>query len=155
MAKLYLKWTLLVWANAIIGLLFGLAWTGDDVAHNVGVVLGVCAFIPLYALIDAYAIKTGNANLQKSLLIGVVIRACLQVVMVVDIVAGLMASVIVENVFGLQTVARVEFGTDVQTTGFWHGFLMTIITGGVLSGVVAVLVFFVMLLMGFYQKDKP
>lgn len=145
MANLYLKWTALVWLNALLGLMLG--GSGINMAHNMGIFLGVCAFIPLYALLDNYAIKMGNVNLQKSLLIGVMLRACLQMIMVVDLVAGMLASVIVGQVFGFDAYDDVLGGS-----GFWYGFLMTITTGAILSGVVGVLTMGIMLFVRFMDK---
>lgn len=140
MAKLYLKWTVLVWANAIIGLRF--ADIGQDWAYGVGVVLGVCVFIPIYVLIDNDAIKNNDLALQKSLLIGVIIRAITQCVLVVDIAAGFIGGTLVESLFGIVW----------HMGGFWVGFLMTVATGGVLSVFVGVLVFFIMLIRGVLGK---
>lgn len=146
MAKLYLKWTVLVWANAIIGLILG--GSIEDMTHNIGIFLGVCVFIPLYVLLDNHAIKTGNTRLQKSLLIGVIIRACTQVIVVVDMMVGLMASMIVERWFGLETIR----GYDIQ--GFWHGFLLTVVTGVILSGVAGVLTMESLLFMNVMDKGS-
>lgn len=150
MANLYLKWTALVWLNALLGLILG--GGGINMAHNMGIFLGVCAFIPLYALLDNYAIKTGNVNLQKSLLIGVMIRACLQMIMVVDLVAGMLASAIVGQVFGFDVVGLESYDNILSENGFWYGFLMTIATGAILSGVVGVLTMGIMLVMRFVDK---
>lgn len=143
MVNLYLKWTVLVWLNAIVGLILGMADRG--VAHNVGVCLGVCVFIPIYVLLEDYAIKTGNLKLQKSLLIGVIIRACLQLIVVVDMGAGILAHTIVNALFG--------FGID--SRGFLSGFLLTVTTGAILSGVVGFLMMFVMLALDFFGKPTP
>lgn len=150
MAKLYLKWTVLVWLNAIVGLILG--GSGVNVAHDIGIFLGVCVFIPLYALLDNYALKTGNVNLQQSLLIGVILRACLQMIVVVDLVAGILASAIVGWVFGLDVVGLEAYDNVLSESGFWYGFLMTITTGAILSGVVGVLTMGVMLLVRFLGK---
>lgn len=150
MANLYLKWTALVWLNALLGLILG--GGGINMAHNMGIFLGVCAFIPLYALLDNYAIKTGNVNLQKSLLIGVMIRACLQMIMVVDLVAGILASAIVGQVFGFDAVGFEAYDDVLGGSEFWYIFLMTITTGAILSGVVGVLTMGTMLFMRFVDK---
>lgn len=143
MVNLYLKWTALVWLNAIVGLILGMADRGT--AHNVGVCLGICVFIPIYALLENYAIKTGNLKLQKSLFIGVMIRACLQLIVVVDMGAGIMAHGIVNALFG--------FGID--SRGFLSGFLLTVTTGAILSGVAGFLMMFVMLALDFFGKPTP
>lgn len=140
MVNLYLKWTALVWLNAIVGLILGMADRGT--AHNVGVCLGICVFIPIYALLENYAIKTGNLKLQKSLLIGVTIRACLQLIVVVDMGAGILAHTIVNALFG--------FGID--SRGFLSGFLLTITTGAILSLVAGVLVTLTMLFLQIFEK---
>lgn len=140
MIELWFKWTVLVWANAIVGLRF--ADIGQDWAYSVGVVLGVCVFIPIYVLIDNDAIKNNDLALQKSLLIGVIIRAITQCILVVDIVAGLIGGGIVQSLFGLLW----------HDGGFWVGFLMTVATGSVLSVFVGVLVFLIMLIRGVLGK---
>lgn len=149
MAKLYLKWTALVWVNAIVGLFLGSSMT--SVAHNVGMVLGVCLFIPIYVWLDNYAIKTGNCKLQKSLFIGALFRAGTQFVVMVDLIAGMMASMIVEKGFGFEATGIIGYNPMFEGR-FWYGFLMTVTTGVILSGVVGVLTMGIMLLVRFLDK---
>lgn len=116
---LWLKWTFLVCINAVVGLIF--AEPDDNWAYNFGIFFGIACFIPIYVLVDNYAITTDNKHLQKSLFIGVIIRAISQCFLVVDLIAGIMA----HQILG--------FGVGVKspeiTVGFFQGFLLTILTG--------------------------
>lgn len=133
---LWIKWTALVWANAIVGLVF--ANLGSDWSYNFGMILWVCVFIPIYVMIDTHAIKTNNSTLQQSLLIGVIIRALTQSIVVVDMYAGMVAMSMINTSAG----------------GLFVGFALTVITGGVLSTFVAVLTGFLMLLISMFKNKK-
>lgn len=145
---LWLKWTALVWLNAIIGLFF--SGFGTDWAYNIGIILGVCVFIPIYALIDRHAIQTDNKTLQKSLLISVLLRVCMQLIMVVDLFVGIIAQGIAKSLLGSD--AEYDYMDGWHLVGFWDGFLTTVLMGGMLSVLVFVLGLFVMLMIGFFSK---
>lgn len=145
---LWLKWTALVWLNAIIGLFF--SGFGTDWAYNIGIILGVCVFIPIYALIDRHAIQTDNKTLQKSLLISVLLRACMQLIIVVDLFVGIIAQGIAKSLLGSD--AKYDYMDGWHLVGFWDGFLTTVLMGGMLSVLVFVLGLFVMLMIGFFSK---
>lgn len=146
---LWLKWTALVWLNAIIGLFF--SGFGTDWAYNIGIILGVCVFIPIYALIDRHAIQTDNKTLQKSLLISVLLRACMQLIIVVDLFVGIIAQGIAKSL--LSSDAEYDYMDGWHLVGFWDGFLTTVLMGGILSVLVFVLGLFVML--GVEMLEKP
>lgn len=133
---LWIKWMALVWVNAIVGLVF--ANLGSDWSYNLGVILGVCVFIPIYVMIDNHAIKTNNSTLQKSLLTSVIIRALTQSIVVVDMYAGMVAMSMINSSVG----------------GLFVGFTLTVITGGILSGLVAILTGILMFIMTAFKRKN-
>ncbi|WP_157073890.1 hypothetical protein [Moraxella oblonga] len=112
---------------------------GNDWSYDLGVILGICIFIPIYVMIDNHAIKSNNHILQKSLLNGVIIRAMTQSIGIVDIWAGLVATSMV--------------GT-IGEGGLFVGFALTVITGIILSGVVAILTGLLVLIMTAVKHKK-
>lgn len=128
MKKLWQKWTLLVWANALIGLWFSGALSFRSPDFTLGLALGVCVFIPCYVWLDNWAIKTGNHRLHKSLWISVIVRACLQLIIIIDMYAGMMAINIGDYL-----------PNAVMDIKFFEGFILTVLTGAILSAFVAVL----------------
>lgn len=123
---LWLKWTLLVWMNAIFGLV--MTWDNmrqDGLPYWLGVGVGVCGFIPLYALAERRLRRRGVHGIGTALTIGVIIRALLQVAVIVDALAGVVGVSVAENVVG---AAPSGFGDEF---GFY--FVATVVTGALLS----------------------
>lgn len=140
---LWLKWTLLVWMNAIVGLV--VTWDNmrqDGVPYWLGVGLGVCVFIPLYALVERSLRRRGVRGIGKALTIGAIIRALLQIAVVVDVLAGMVGISVAENVVGAALGALGE-GDAGQKFGIY--FVTTVVTGALLSVVAWVLTALVLL----------
>lgn len=145
---LWLKWILLVWMNAIIGLV--ITWDNmrqEGMSCWLGIGLGVCAFIPLYALAELILRQRGVRGISKAMTIGVIIRALLQFVMMFDILAGMVGVSVAENVVG--TVPS-DFS---HALGFY--FVATVVTGGLLSVIAWLLTGLILLFIRFYAKKTP
>ncbi|UYZ67927.1 hypothetical protein LP122_09115 [Moraxella bovis] len=150
MTELWSKWTALVWLNAILGLFLGgflevRLWT-----YNIGIFFGIWVFVPIYVFLDKYALDYQYKRLRKYLWISVVIRAFMQLIMVVDLFAGAIAYELVGGVMGF-SVSSPE-----QNIGFFGAFFLTVVTGGILSFVGAILTAVIMAIMifGDYLKNN-
>ena len=144
---LWLKWTLLVWMNAIVGLV--VTWDNmrqDGMPYWLGVGLGVCVFIPPYALAERSLRRRGVRGIGKALTIGVIIRALLQIAVVVDVLAGMVGISVAENVVGAAP------GDAGQEFGFY--FVTTVVTGALLSMVAWVLKGLVLLGMRLVERKR-
>lgn len=141
--RLWLKWTALVWLNALIGIWFSGSFNYQVPLFTLGVVLGICAFIPCYVMAELWAIKQDNLHLQKSLWISVIVRAVSQVVIIVDMMAGMVAIEMAEWIFP----------KVVLDFKFFEGFIFTIITGGLLSILVFVMTTVIMLILKSLSKS--
>lgn len=150
MKNLWLKWAILVWLNTIVGWYFGADNQWGNIPYIVGIAMGVCLFIPLYVTIEKNAERKNQPHLKKAITIGVIIRALLQGVVVVDMWSGLLAGII------LNTVSEGLFSTPVMGTdaGFFSGFFMTVMTGLILSGVVAVLTVIIMGVLSVFDNQS-
>ncbi|WP_115341125.1 hypothetical protein [Moraxella caprae] len=149
MTELWSKWTALVWLNAILGLFLGGFLEVKSWTYNIGIFFGIWVFVPIYVFLDKYALDYQYERLRKSLLIGVVIRAFMQLIIVVDLFAGAMAYELVGGVMGF-SVSSPE-----QNIGFFGAFFLTVVTGGILSFVGVILTAVIMAIMKFgdYLND--
>lgn len=147
---LWLKWTALVWLNAIFGLAVNDLFAGfSDLSYCAGIFLGIWVFVPIYVFLDKYALDYQYEQFRKSLWIGAIIRALTQFMMIVDIFAGGIAFELVGGIMGFNESTR---PADI---GFFGAFFLTVVTGGLLSVVVAILTAVIMAMMTFgnYLKN--
>lgn len=154
MKNRWLKWTMLVLGNAIVGLFFSLTGELDKIPYVLGVVAGISIFIPYYVGIEKYARQHNYSLFVKSLTIAIVLRIVTQLFPIVDMLAGAMAMEWLDNLnlftFPLDYSSGEITGNnsrlvDGDNLGFFGGFLLTFITGSLLSMVVAFLTGLVML----------
>ncbi|WP_143823493.1 hypothetical protein [Moraxella equi] len=106
--------------------------------------------MPIYVFLDKYALDYQYERFRKFLWISVVIRVFMQLIMVVDIFAGGMAFVLVGGIMGF------DVSTHPADIGFFGAFFLTVVTGGVLSFVGAILTVVLMTIMTFgdYLKNN-
>lgn len=150
MTELWSKWTALVWLNAILGLFLGGFLEVKSWTYNIGIFFGIWVFVPIYVFLDKYALDYQYERFRKALWISVVIRAFMQLIMVVDMAAGVIAYELVGGVMGF------EWGSQRRDMGFFGAFFLTVVTGGVLSFVGAILTAVIMAMMTFgdYLKNN-
>lgn len=148
---LWLKWTALVWLNAIFGLAINGLFAGfSDLSYCTGIFFGIWVFVPIYVFLDKYALDHQYERFRKALWIGAMIRALTQLIVIVDIFAGGMAFVLVGGIMGF------DVSTHPADIGFFGAFFLTVVTGGVLSFVGAILTVVLMTIMTFgdYLKNN-
>ncbi|STZ63598.1 Uncharacterised protein [Moraxella lacunata] len=133
MTELWSKWMALVWLNAILGLFLGGFLEVKSWTYNIGIFFGIWVFVPIYVFLDKYALDHQYERFRKALWIGVIIRVLMQLIMVADMVAGVIAYELVGGIMGFNERTR---PADI---GFFGAFFLTVVTGGVLSVVVAIL----------------
>lgn len=88
MKNRWLKWTMLVLGNAIVGLFFSLTGELDKIPYVLGVVAGISIFIPCYVGIEKYARQHNYLLFVKSLTIAIVLRIVTQLFPILDMLAG-------------------------------------------------------------------
>ena len=137
---LWLKWTLLVWTNALMGIWLSGAFHFRSPEFALGVVCGICAFIPCYVWAESLAIKTNNTQGQKSLWISAIVRAFSQMVIIIDVMAGSIAIQIAKWILP-KAILEIEF---------FEALIYTLITGAILS----VLVFCITLILMPFIKSQ-
>lgn len=132
MTKYLLKWTMLVWLNAIISFIFGLIVYVMD-AHTedfsqslfiLGMIAGVFTFVLIYALIDYKAYQANKIDICQSLIHSVIIKGILQFTLIFEFFAGVGALMITQLKF---------FGLSNANPSFLFSYLSTLITGLLLS----------------------
>lgn len=130
--NIWLKWARLVLANALLGIaVMSVVFLSDfyiDFSMLLGFLTAVVVFVGFYAGLEKYLVSNNQAVLQRSLTQAAVIRALLQFTLVMDLYAGVLAIDIMEKT-GL-------------SVGFLYYFSLTMITGTILSLVVAFLMVF-------------
>lgn len=130
--NIWLKWARLVLANALLGIaVMSVVFLSDfyiDFSMLLGFLTAVVVFVGFYAGLEKYLVSNNQAVLQRSLTQAAVIRALLQFTLVMDLYAGVLAIDIMEKT-GL-------------SVGFLYYFSLTMITGTILSLVVAFLMAF-------------
>lgn len=111
---------------------------------------GIWVFVPIYVFLDKYALDYQYERFRKFLWIGAMIRALTQLIVIVDIFAGGMAFVLVGGIMGF------DVSTHPADIGFFGAFFLTVVTGGVLSFVGAILTVVLMTIMTFgdYLKNN-
>ncbi|WP_143821910.1 hypothetical protein [Moraxella lacunata] len=150
MTELWSKWTALVWLNAILGLFLGGFLDLKSWTYNIGIFFGIWVFVPIYVFLDKYALDYQYEHLRKSLWISVLIRALMQFIMIVDIFSGGIAFELVGGIMGF------NISTHPTNIGFFGAFFLTVVAGGLLSVVVAILTAVIMAMMTFgdYLKNN-
>ena len=135
-------WTLWVCISAIAGFVWGVALSGNSWLSIAGMAAGIGCFIVFYTLLDDFARKHQWHRFITALQKGVYIKAGLQILNLAmpifpfispEILAGIAASYIVELL-----------GLDVHQP-FLSSFVMTLITGALLSLCVGVISLIVLL----------
>ena len=133
--RAFLKWTLLVTLNAVMGFIAGVLTEHDSLADILAMISGIVTFICAYTAIDLWLVSNGRTELSRSLKTGVIVKMIMQVLPGVEVGAGAVAQKFV-GLVGL------EKGTIAQH-GFPRAFLRTYVetdvVGVVLSAVVAVI----------------
>lgn len=96
--KIFGKWTILVGLNAILSIMLAL-----DIlisTHQImGVIMGIFTFIIIYSAIDLTLYKRQLEEWRRSLIIGVILKALLQFVFVVELIAGILATGAVQAIY--------------------------------------------------------
>lgn len=135
-------WTLWVGISAIAGFVWGVILNGNSWLSIAGMVAGVSCFIVFYTLLDDFAYKNQWHRFITALQKGVYVKAGLQILNLAmpiapfvspEILAGVAASYIVELL-----------GLDFHQP-FLSSFVMTLITGALLSLCVGVISLIILL----------
>ncbi|MBF0657624.1 hypothetical protein IPZ60_02595 [Psychrobacter sp. NG25] len=136
-------WTLWICISAIAGFVWGVVLNGNSWLSIAGMVAGVSCFIVFYTLLDDFARKNQWHRFITALQKGVYVKAGLQILNLAmpifpfispEILAGVAASYIVELL-----------GLDFHRP-FLSSFVMTLITGALLSLFVGVISLIVLLI---------
>jgi hypothetical protein len=130
----WLKWTLLVCANASLGFVAALATQHDRLPDVLAMLSGIATFIAVYAEIDFRATSKGRSELIRSLKTGVIIKMILQVIPAVEVTAGAAASGFV-TMIGLDKSIMAERQSFPRS--FARTYLETLLVGAILSVMVA------------------
>lgn len=96
--KIFGKWTILVGLNAILSIMFALD-TLKSTSQIMGVVMGIFTFIIIYSAIDLMLYEHQLEEWRQSLIIGVILKALLQFVFVVELIAGILATGAVHAIY--------------------------------------------------------
>lgn len=117
-------WSILVLANSVVCFLFALD-NHNSLNQLLGILAGIFSFIYVYVFIDQMLFKHKQFKLRTCLWISTLIKACSQFAPITHIVAG---------------AAAIEASKYlIPDKGFLQAYLTTIITGFLLSLVVAAL----------------
>lgn len=125
MVKLIAKWTILVCLNAVISFYFALA-DARTPAEITAMVAGVVSFIVFYVTLERWALQQGWNAFVLRLSIATLIKACTQFAPVLEIWAGIGASIAI--------------GAILPERGFFQVYFTTLLDGFLLSLVVGMLV---------------
>lgn len=121
--SLFLKWTFLVWLNAVIS--FAIAVEEfNSLGHRLGIICGIFTIILVYTLEDLKLKTEGRNDLRNSLIISVMLKSLFQFYPIIEIVSGTIALIMVS--------AFVEYS-------FIHTYLATIVDGVILSFVMIII----------------
>lgn len=133
---IFLKWTVIVWLNAIISLIFAIE-PNTTVIDILGIVSGVFTFVFIYTAVDWYLIQMDKQNLRKSLLISTLLKALTQFYPMIEIMTGVLATDAIKYLIG-----KVDF---------FSMYFATVLDGILLSIIVAFLMFFIELIRNIYK----
>lgn len=123
--NLFIRWCLLVTLSAIAGFIGGLLNDEPSLQYIAGMLLGILTFIFIYYGLDKFLIKIQRDDLRKSLKLSIYIKMVLQLIPVIDGMAGAFAINIVEDTVGSEP--------EILFT-----YLATLLVGFILSWFVAV-----------------
>lgn len=116
----FLKWALLVPANAVCGFTAALLTMHSSVADIVAMMLGIITFICLYSSTEIFATSKGLERFVRTLKTGAIVKMILQVIPGVELGAGFLAHFAVE-------------GMGFKHRGFGRTYTETIVVGVILS----------------------
>ncbi len=142
MIKLLAKWTLIVCLNAVISFYFALSET-RPLTEIFAMVAGVFTFIGIYMALEQRALRKNKQALAKRLTIATCLKACTQFFPMLEVWAGIAASIAVSAI--------------IPGRGFFQVYFITLLDGLLLSivvGVLMVLLFIAERIYRTYQEGK-
>lgn len=121
--EIFIKWTALVLLNAAFGLMMNLK---ASPAQAAGMFAAIATFVLIYATLDIYLQEKRLHKWQRALLAGVLLKALIQLLPVIDMMAGAIA---VDLVMGT-TTSKAEGGfIQYYLTTLVDGFLLSLVVG--------------------------
>lgn len=128
-----IKWTLLVFLSAASS--YEKA-PGDT--SLLAMFLGIFTFVVIYLLVDIRLISANKTDSRRALLASVIIKMLLQPIHQIEFTAGVIAITLIDNI------------NTALTKTFFGEYLITVLVGGLLSVVVAVIFFFIKVIRAMY-----
>jgi len=94
--QLFIKWTVLVWLNAILSLYLAVN-TYKHLADRAGILCAVFTFVLIYTVVDFNLWKNRKNELRKTLILSVLVKAILQPVFFLEMITGIIATKVVSR----------------------------------------------------------
>ena len=126
----FIKWGVLVTANAVTGLIFGSAMSQEPDWYF-GMLMGILTWYVIYCAVEITLLKMQKHEAVTSLTIGALIRMALQVIIVIDMWIGALVLTVTEHLS--ESMLLVSYATTI---------LMGLVLS-VIASVIATLVFYI------------
>ena len=149
----WLFWGFWVCVNALSSFGWGSIVVGSSLVALMGMLVGIAVFIVFYGLVDAYLLKQGYSRIHNALRRSVYIKAGLQLLNAFiffgwpvspELWSGIVAVGITDQRLGISQTHQ----------PFWFALLNTLLTGALLSLLVALLTFIIFLLNRIRNNSK-
>lgn len=127
--NIYLKWSLIVGLNSILGFFLGAKW--EYGWFQIGMILGILSWLLAYISLDKYLLNTGRTQESKRLSICTTLRIPLQLTIYPDMFAGWIAFATIELI-----------GVKAFDSLIIEAYFLTIFTGLYLSLICTFIYFF-------------